>query len=219
MVRAGARPTSILGLSMPGMQRASGGVGQLTAEAFLGAENAASVAARRFGAAAEGVADQASRSVRSVAKAAMGHGGGKALMIGAGIAAGAGLLFGSLRSPRAGQALAPSGNRYRPEDRIGVDGMIPGEPEAGAMAAANPPRTMVDGNRGVRTAVVAPMHHATNLEVRMRTDDRGRAHDMATHLAQMSSSGDSHVTINYRDANRGNSLRSQERIRETLDRE
>jgi hypothetical protein len=63
------------------------------------------------------------------------------------------------------------------------------------------------------------MHANTNLEVTMRTADQGRAHELAKHMAQMSTSGDSHVTVNYRDGNRLDSLRTQEKIRETLDRE
>jgi hypothetical protein len=211
------RLPDLLGSFLPGLRRASG-AGQLTAEAALETQNIIAATAGKVRTAAELGVDQTLKSVRTVAKAATGRGGSKALLWGAGLAAGAGLLFGSLHSPREGQALAPSGNRHRPEERIGVDGRIPGEAEAGSRAAANPPRTAVAGRQGVRTAVVAPMHTATNLEVRMRTDDPGRAHDLSKHFAQMSSGGDAHVTVNYRDANRVNSLRSQDRIRETLDR-
>ena len=206
---------SDLGLDMPGLLAST----RDTVARTLGKENAAHAAAARVGSAARSGADAVLGSVEKVIKAATGHGAGKTLLIGAGIAAGAGLLFGSLRSPREGQALAPSGNRHRPEERIGVDGHIPGEPEAGTMAPATPPRTIRPAPQGVRTTMVAPVHHTTNLEVQMRAPDRGRAQDLAKHMAQMSSTGTSHVTINYRDGNRLNSLRTQEKIRETLDRD
>jgi len=223
MVKRGGPLMSHIGQDMLALQSVSGGPAQRAAESAIGHGNATlagvRAGARRVGDAAQDVTNATLKSVERVAQSATGHGAGKTLLVGAAIAAGAGLLFGSIRSPREGQALAPSGNRHRPEERIGVDGHIPGEPTTGAMAAANPPRTMRADTRGVRTAVVAPIHHNTNLEVRMRTEDQGRAQELAKHLAQMSSSGESQVTINYRDANRANSLRSQERIRETLERD
>jgi hypothetical protein len=189
--------------------------------ATLGAENARTAAgkfAQKTGQAAEGVFNQAARSVEEVVQAARGTGAMKALGVGAAVAVGAGILFGSLRSPRKGQALAPSGNRFRPEEKIGVDGHVPGEPETGVMAPANPPRRIRPAQGGVRTAVVAPIGRTTELEVHMRADDRGRAAEaskIATRLA--APAGNSHVSITYRDTTRLDSLRTKERIREAMD--
>jgi hypothetical protein len=189
--------------------------------ATLGAENARTAAgkfAQKTGQAAEGVFNHAARSVEEVVQAARGTGAMKALGVGAAVAVGAGILFGSLRSPRKGQALAPSGNRFRPEEKIGVDGHVPGEPETGVMAPANPPRRIRPAQGGVRTAVVAPIGRTTELEVHMRADDRGRAAEaskIATRLA--APAGNSHVSITYRDTTRLDSLRTKERIREAMD--
>jgi hypothetical protein len=189
--------------------------------AALGAENARTAAgkfAQKTGQAAEGVFNQATRSVEEVVQAARGTGAMKALGVGAAVAVGAGILFGSLRSPRNGQALAPSGNRFRPEEKIGVDGHVPGEPETGVMAPANPPRRIRPAQGGVRTAVVAPIGRTTELEVHMQADDRGRAAEaskIATRLA--APAGNSHVSITYRDTTRLDSLRTKERIREAMD--
>ena len=75
--------------------------------ATLGAENARTAAgkfAQKTGQAAEGVFNQAARSVEEVVQSARGTGAMKALGVGAAVAVGAGILFGSLRSPRKGQA-------------------------------------------------------------------------------------------------------------------
>jgi hypothetical protein len=190
--------------------------------ATLGAENARTAAgkfAEKTGQAAEGVLNQAARSVEEVVQSARGTGAMKALGVGAAVAVGAGILFGSLRSPRKGQALAPpSGNRFRPEEKIGVDGHVPGEPEPGVMAPANPPRRIRPAPSGVRTVVVAPIGRTTELEVHMQADDRGRAAEaskIATRLA--TPAGNSHVSITYRDTTRLDSLRTKERIREAMD--
>ena len=193
------------------------------AAAALGAENAGIAAdagkfAGKAGAAAEGVANQVARSVAEVAKSARGTGAMKVLGIGAAVAAGAGLLFGSLRSPRKGQALAPSGSRFRPEEKIGTDGGIPGEPETGAMAPANPPRRVRPARGNVRTAVVAPIGRSTELEVHLKAEDRGQAAEASKLAARFAApAGNSHVSITYRDTTRLDSLRTKERIREAMD--
>lgn len=188
--------------------------------AALGASNAGNAAtrfARRTGQAAEGVTNQAFSALKEVVEAGKGHGAGKVLAVGAGLAAGAGILFGSLHSPREGEGLAPSGNQHRPEERIGAGDSIPGEGVAGAMAPSTPARTLKPAKTGVRTAVVAPIGRATQMEVRMRADDRGRAAEASKIVARLAAGdGNASTTIHYRDGARMNSLQARERIRETL---
>jgi hypothetical protein len=174
--------------------------------------------ARGVRTAAEQVYDQGMRSAEHVVESVKGHGAGKAIAIGAAVAAGAGLLLGSMHSPREGQALVPSHasmNSYRPEEAIGTEDAIPGEPVSGSMAN-RPPRTIQAARPGVQTAVVAPMHNQANLEVRMRARDRDRAAEVARTTSRLSSGdGDSRTTINYRDVRSG-ALRTADKIRGLL---
>jgi hypothetical protein len=198
--------------------------------AGLGAKNAATAAtettvegvrsfAGKAGKAARGTANQAMSSAERILQAAHSESAGKVLALGAAVAAGAGILFGSIHSPREGQALAPeSGNHFRPEEEIGVDGHIPGEPDAGAMAPANPPRRIRPAQQGVRTAVVAPMGRTTELEVRMKGEDRDRSAEAARLASRIAApSGNSNTHVTYRDTTRLDSLRTRGKIREALD--
>jgi hypothetical protein len=189
--------------------------------AVLGAENEANKVAQFAGKArraAAGLVDAAGQSAEEVMRTARGAGVSKVLGIGMAAAAAGGLLLGSLHSPREGQALAPpSGNAQRPEERIGVEDRIPGEPEPGAMAPANPPRMVRSARQGVRTSVVAPMGRATQLEVHMKADDRSRAAEAARLAARLASGdGNSSTTINYRDTTRLDSLRTRDKVREAM---
>lgn len=186
----------------------------------IGAENAATAdgVATKARRAATGVADQAMRAADEVVHAARGTGALKTLGVGVAVAAGAGLLFGSLRSPRSGQALAPSANAHRPEERVGVDGHAAGDPESGSLAPANPPRRVRPAQEGVRTAIVAPIRRTTDLEVHMKADDQGRAAEVSKLASRLAApSGNSNVSITYRDRTRLNSLRTKTRIREAMD--
>ena len=168
--------------------------------------------------AAEHAYEQGMKSAGRVAESMKGHGAGKALAMGAAVAAGAGLLLGSMHSPREGQALTPSHdsmNAHRPEERIGTEDSIPGEPVSGSMAS-RPPRTIRQASPGVQTAVVAPMHNQANLEVRMRSHDRDRAAEVARTTSRLSSGdGNSNTTVNYRNVRSG-ALRTADKIRDLL---
>lgn len=107
-----------------------------------------------------------------------------------------------------------SGNKFRPEERMGVADSIPGEPVAGQMAPSMPPRRIEAGQPGVRTAVVASMNQTSDLSVRMRATDHSRAAETARQISQMPGSGDTNVTVNYRDRTKLRSLRTREKIRD-----
>jgi hypothetical protein len=174
--------------------------------------------ARGAQAAVEHGYDQAMKSGGRLVESMKGHGAGKALAIGAGVAVTAGLLLGSMHSPREGQALTPSHesvNAHRPEDRIGVNDSIPGEPVTGSMAPSRPVRTIRQAPQGVQTAVVAPMHAHTNTEVRMRSNDRSRAAEMARMASRLAGRGSSNTVINYRNTKSG-SLRTRDKINDSL---
>lgn len=107
-----------------------------------------------------------------------------------------------------------SGNKYRPEERMGVSDHVPGEPVPGLMAPSTPPRRIIPARNNVRTSVVAPMGQTSDLSVRMRAEDQSRAAETARQIAQIPGAGDSNVTINYRDRTKLRSLRTREKIRE-----
>jgi hypothetical protein len=137
----------------------------------------------------------------------------KTLGIGLGVSAIAGILTTSMGAS-ASFARRRSANEIRPENAVGVEDHIPGEPVAGSMAPSNPPRKVVPGPQGVRTATVAPIQQAVNLEVRTRSGDRSSATERAKTLARMATDGDSNVTVNYRSRPKNTSLRMQERLRD-----
>lgn len=141
------------------------------------------------------------------------HGG--ALALGLGSLAALGIALTPRTAPVATFSRS-SGNKFRPEDRMGVADNIPGEPVPGQMAPSNPPRRMGVAVPGVRTAVVAPLDSTSDLSVRMRATDQSRAAETARQIAQIPGSGHSNVTINYRDRTRIGSLRTREKIREII---
>jgi hypothetical protein len=170
----------------------------------------------KMSAEALGAANTASKSLREVVEAAKGHGASKVLGLGLAAAAVAGVLTGRVRHRKASFSV-PSSNSYRPEERMGVDGHVPGEPNAGAMAPSNPPRSIRPAPQGVRTAVVAPMQQSTDVDVQMRAPDRSRSAEVTRTISKMTTDGDSNLTINYRDGSHLGRLRTKERIREVLD--
>jgi hypothetical protein len=138
---------------------------------------------------------------------------GKAIAIGLGTLTALGIAMTPSTTPIASFSRS-SGNKYRPEDRMGVADNIPGEPVAGEMAPSMPPRRVIQAQPGVRTSVIAPMRQTSDLSVRMRATDMSRASETARQLAQIPGSGDTSVTINYRDHTKLRSLRTREKIRE-----
>lgn len=138
---------------------------------------------------------------------------GKALALGLGAIAALGIAMSPRRMPVATFG-RPSGNKFRPEERMGVADSIPGEPVAGQMAPSAPPRRIGNVSQGVKKAVVAPFDSTSDLSVTMRATDSSRAAETARKLSMIPGSGDTNVTINYRDNTKLRSLRTRERIRE-----
>lgn len=138
---------------------------------------------------------------------------GRQLGLGLGIAAMAGIALsaGAHRSLK-----VPSSNQHRPEERIGTQDAIPGEPVPGTMSA-HPPRRATPAPTQVDTAVVAPVGRITDLEVRMKAKDRAAAAETAKLMAAASTDGQSNVTVNYRGNTRLRSLRTREQLREMRD--
>ena len=175
---------------------------------------------RKVGNAASGFTDSAFRSAENVIREGRGKGVGKVLGIGLGVAAGAGLLFSSLHSPREGSFIppVPSGNSHRPEERLGTDGEIPGEPVRGSMSPSNPPRVVHQPNRGINTAVVVPMGRDSDLEMTLKSDSRERSAEVAKMASRLAAQGGaSNTNINYRDSTRLKSLRTRQKIRDAMD--
>ena len=138
------------------------------------------------------------------------HGG--TIAMGAGALAALGIALTS-RTPAMATFSRGSSNKYRPEERIGSRDHVPGEPLPGEMAPTNPPRRMSFSQPGVRTGVVAPMGATSDLSVRMRATDHSRAAETARQIAMVPGTGDTNVTINYRDRTKLGSLRTREKIR------
>jgi hypothetical protein len=172
-------------------------------------------------------------AINDVLKGAMGkvHTGVKPalpiLAAGFGVAAIAGLLStpidGGNKKHRAAERkerVQASGNKYRPEEQIGVQDRVPGEPVEGS--ASNRPNVRVlPAPAQTRTAVVVPMQRRSELEVRATAPSRDAAAETSRLIQRMSSgSGNSNVTVNHtggwRDA--GSKLRRQAQLREQLDR-
>jgi len=158
------------------------------------------------------------RSIASTVTELFRGDSGKVLGVGLAIAAGAGLLFNRPRNPKqlaTAKMSRPSG--HRPEERIGTDGAIPGEPITGSMAPTNPPKSVRYVEKGVRTTMVAPMNRTSNVEATIVTDSARQGADYSRAAAMMSSNGDVNATINYKVNNKLGSLRNRERIREIRD--
>jgi hypothetical protein len=185
-----------------------------------------SEAGRSSSAGAEATADALREALNEIKDAARGVGeagsklfrGRTGALLGAGLAAGAvaGLL--TTRIDDRAQTSNVSTNRFRAEGQVGANDEIPGEPTEGAMAPGGPPRRIVQAPQGVRTAFMAPVQHAVDLEVRTQTTDRDRMAEQARLMARMTTDGDSVVTVNYRTNPQSRSLRAQERMRESQER-
>lgn len=161
-----------------------------------------------------GAANEATRNVVGGVRSALRSPGvRKALGVGLGISALAGILTTSLGS-EASFDRRRSANEQRPENAIGVEDHIPGEPVAGSMSPANPPRKIVPASIRTKTGIVAPVQQAVNLEVKMRSSDRSSAAEKAKIMARMSTDGDSNVTVNYRSRPKNTSLRMREKLRD-----
>jgi len=187
-------------------------------EGVLGAHHGGRMAdesASRLGSISEFLAEKG----RAVAGTATGRAGKFFAEHGASMAVGLGALaaLGVALTPNKRRPIATfsrtSSNRYRPEEMIGVPGAIPGEPTPGEMSS-NPPRRVMEGSPGVRKAMVAPMRNTSDLTVQMHAFDHSRAADTARQVAMIPGSGDTNVTINYRDRTKLRSLRTREQIRE-----
>lgn len=180
-----------------------------------GTSRVATESASKLGVAAEYLSnlgrDATMSATGKVSKIFKAHGKGMALGLGALAALGVAM---TPRSTPVASFSRASGNNFRPEERMGVADNIPGEPVSGEMAPSAPPRRIEVSQPGVRTTVVAPMRQVSDLSVKMRATDYSRAADTARQLAQIPGSGDTNVTINYRDRTKLRSLRTREKIRE-----
>jgi hypothetical protein len=146
------------------------------------------------------------------------------LAAGFGVAAVAGLLSTPIEDDasreRSPQAVAQvSGNRYRPDEKLGVPDRIPGEDVPGS-ASDRPNIRVTPAEPQVRTAIVAPMRRTSDLEVRAKAPNREAAADVARAVARLSSSGGaSNTTVNYVGGwrNRASKLRMRQELRERID--
>jgi hypothetical protein len=147
------------------------------------------------------------------------------LAAGFGVAAIAGLLSTPIeddatRERRPQQAVARvSGNRYRPEERLGVPDRIPGEDVPGSASGRPNVRETVAAPQ-VQTAMVAPMRRTSDLEVRASAPNREAAADVARAVERLTpSGGSSNTTVNYVGGwrNRGSKLRMRQELREQID--
>lgn len=172
--------------------------------------------ASKLGAVSEFYASKASATAREarvkVAGALAEHGTGIAIGLGALAVLGVAMTHGS--TPVANFSRASS-NQYKAENHIGVNDYIPGEPMPGEMATA-PPRREVGNQPGVRTAVVAPMRQTSDLYVKMKSEDHSRAAETARQLSMIPGSGNTNVTVNYRDRTRLRSLRTRDKIQQIM---
>lgn len=139
----------------------------------------------------------------------------------AGVLLGAGLGVAALAGMATTPVGRPSANAFRPDEMAGVQDRNPGEEIAGSMAPATPPRRQLPPRPQTRTAMVAPVRQAVNLEVRAKAEDRGRSADLQRVVTQAASrGGSSYTNVNYVNGyNRLSKLRTRERIREIANRE
>jgi hypothetical protein len=174
------------------------------------------VGGERAGSMAENVADslgalnEALKDAWKTGKGSIGP-AAKVLGIGLGVAAFAGLATTAVRSS----------NEHRPEERVGVADHVPGEPIAGARSSVNPKRRVLPARQDVRTAVVARVKQAVDLEVRAKAPDRSAQHEVAK-LVERTAGGDGYtnVTVNrvggWRDS--VSKIRLRQQIRDELER-
>jgi hypothetical protein len=156
---------------------------------------------------------------RSAARSA-----GKALIplgIGLGVSAAAAVLTRTIKSPVPASAVFTQGpGSFRPEERTNVTDQVPGEPLAGSMSSVNPPRRQLPVKRSVGTTIVAPMRQRTDLEVRLKAQDRRDTAEIQRLTGQIGGNqGVSNVNVNYRNGwrNKMSKLRQRETIREQLE--
>lgn len=180
-----------------------------------GGMTASAESASKLGSYAENLAtigrDAAESATGKIGKIFAEH--GKAAAIGLGALATLGVALTRNRAPVASFSRV-SGNKYRPEETMGVSDSVPGEPVAGIMAPSSPPRRTVHDQPGVKTSVVVPLRQTSDLSVRMKATDQSRAAETVRMLSQIPGTGESNVTINYRDRTKLRSLRTREKIRE-----
>ena len=159
-------------------------------------------------------------TIRTAAKQ-VGIGVVPTLAVGLGISAAAAVLSSHLKSPTpAGAVFSKGPGNFRPEEKLAVTDQIPGEPIAGSLSSVNPPRRQLNVRHGTQTTIVAPMRQHTDLEVRMKTQDRRDTAEIQRLTGQIAGNGGgtSNVTVNYRNGWRTkmSTLRQREIIREQL---
>ena len=152
----------------------------------------------------------------AAAKSAVGKAFKGALPI-LGVGLGMAALAGMMTGPSLGQKSAAA---FRPEERVGVQDRVPGEPIAGVMSG-NPPRRALPPLPSTHTAMIAPMRQSVDLEVRAGSTDRGRSADLQKLVSRVAGRGGNTITtVNFINGhNRLSKLRTQERIRELMDRD
>jgi hypothetical protein len=143
------------------------------------------------------------------------------LAIGVGAAAVGAVLTSHVKKVTPTQATfgRPRGN-FRPETTETVTDQVPGEPITGAMSSVNPPRRQLPLRGGTSTTIVAPMRQRTDLEVRMKAQNRQDTIEMQRMISQISgNNGVSNINVNYRNGwrNKMSTLRRRETIREQLE--
>jgi hypothetical protein len=88
------------------------------------------------------------------------------------------------------------------------------------MSSVNPPRRQLPLRGGTSTTIVAPMRQRTDLEVRMKAQNRQDTIEMQRMISQISgNNGVSNINVNYRNGwrNKMSTLRRRETIREQLE--
>lgn len=158
-------------------------------------------------------------STRAAAKEA-GKGALPVLALGFGLSAAAAVITSTMKpTAPAGAAFSRGPGNFRPEMVTNVSDQVPGEPMAGQMSSVNPPRRQLAPRSGARTTIVAPMHQRSDLEVRMRAQDRSDTTEVQRMIRQAGgSSGITNVNVNYQNGwrNKMSTLRQREIIREQL---
>lgn len=144
------------------------------------------------------------------------------LALGAGLAVAGSFLTNNIKKHRdgAGAVFSRGTGKFRPEETTTVSDHVPGEPMAGQMSSVNPPRRQLPARTGTNTAIVAPMHQRSDLEVTMKAQDRRDTAEVQRLVSQVGGrSGVSNVNINYRNGwrNKVSTLRQREIIKEQLD--
>ena len=178
-------------------------------EARAGAAGGATASAETIG-----MINKATKEAKAVGREVSKGKVGIILGLGVAAAAIAGIASTHLESPDAVFG-RDSSNGYRPEEKApGHD--IPGEGPAGSRAPSRPRRNVQPAPSQTHTAIVAPLGETRDLDVKLRARDRQRAARTAKMMSQMSTDGDSSITVNYRDQMKPGSFRTQERMREAM---